>query len=467
MPNDFAPEQSSLHRDPISEIPGFERLLAELLENFINLPADRVEAEIEGALARLLEFSGFDRCTFAEIRARDGSLCVLCSVAANGNEPMPLGPLCASLAWYARTIQCGRTIVMHDGPADLPREAAEERRYLERSGMRSQAVIPLWVGGKVFGAIGLASFRETRALHPELIVRLRMVGELLAAAVARARADTELRKLRAELWHADRAASAGALTGSLAHELNQPLTAILINAQAGLRFLDRGEAQVDARVDAQVAEIREILLAIVSEDKRASAIIQGLRAMLRREAGARARIDLAEAFGEVLVLMRGELDAHRVQLETRFEPGCVVLADKTQLQQVALNLIKNALEAMLERPSDARRLRLSIAREGARAIGVSVRDSGPGLAAEKLQSVFEPFRSTKEQGMGLGLSISRAIVDAHGGEIRAESNEDCGVTIRFSLPAAALVLQHAIAICRDSGTVRATPRAASGAPICH
>jgi len=247
--------------------------------------------------------------------------------------------------------------------------------------------------------------------------------------------------------------------GSLAHELNQPLTAMLINAEAGLRFLDRGNAHA--------AEIRDILEAIVSDGKRAGAIIRGLRAMLRREAGPRASVDLADVFTEVLVLMRGELYAHRVQVETRFEKGCVALADKTQIQQVAVNLVRNALEAMLDRPGDARRLRLTIARVPAQKLAVAVRDSGPGIAPDKLESVFEPFCSTKEQGMGLGLSISRAIVDAHGGEIRAENNADRGVTFRFSLPAQAVSMQREAAIRRPRDAAPdASRRRPDGASIC-
>lgn len=435
MANESVTAASTQQEHVLAELLAFERLLAELITTFIDLPADRIEREIEAALRRLLDFLGFDRGSLGEISVADGSLNIVCSVAADGVDPMSLGRFPEQLDWYLRTLKAGETIVMHSLPEDLPPEAIAERTYVERSGIRSHVGIPLRVGGQLFGAIGFAAFRQTRVWHPDLVGRLKTVGEVLAAGLARGRAETELRaagrelhRLRTDLWHADRAASAGALAGSLAHELNQPLAAILSNAQAALRFLERG--------DADDREIRDILEAIVREDKRAGAVIRGLRAMLRREEGPRTNVDLADAFAEVLALMRAELNRHDVQVETQFESDCVVLADKTQIQQVAVNLIRNAVEAMQPQPSGARRLRIAISREGKQHVFVAVSDSGVGISADKLGVIFQPFCTSKEQGMGLGLSIARAIVEAHGGEIRMQSNRDCGVTFEFSLQAA-------------------------------
>ena len=421
-------EQSS----QIANLLAFERLLAELISVFVDLPGERVEREIEAAMRRLLDFLEFDRCGFAEISAADGSVTMLCSVAVDGVELMPLGRFPEQLRWYVKTMQAGEMIVMHALPDDLPADAVAERAYVERTGMRSHLSIPLRVGGRLFGAIGFAAFRDTRAWPAELVGRIKTVGEVLAAALARTRVEAELRQVRNDLWHADRAASAGALTGSLAHELNQPLAAILSNAQAALRFLDCGQA--DQR------EIREILEAIVREDKRAGAVIRGLSALLRREKTQRAGVGLADAVDEVLMLMRGELEAQGVRVETHLQENCVAWADKTQLQQVVVNLINNALDAMQPVPRAERRLRITISREARGALQettVAVRDSGIGMASERLASVFTPFRSTKRDGMGLGLSIARAIVEAHDGKICVNRNEDCGVTFAFSLSAQA------------------------------
>jgi RNA polymerase sigma factor (sigma-70 family) len=391
-------------------------------------------------MRRLLDVLGFDRCGFAETSRVDRSITMLCSVAVNGVEPMPLGRFPEQLEWWLNQIRTGQTIVLPVLPEDLPPEAVAERVYVERVGMRSHVSIPLTVGGQLFGAIGFAAFRRIRGMPAELIGRIKTIGEVLAVALARSRAEAELQRLRTDLWHSDRAASAGALTGSLAHELNQPLAAILSNAQAALRFLDRGAADQD--------EILNILEAIVREGKRAGAVIRSLRALLRREEVPRARIDLAEAISEVLMLMHGELEEQGVRVDTRFEARCMVFADKTQLQQVAVNLIKNAIDAMRTLPRSTRKLCVGISHSPAGAVSVAVRDGGIGIAADKLASVFQPFRTTKDEGMGLGLSIARAIVEAHGGEIRVDSNEEGGVTFSFSLPPHAAT--HEGEVARDT-----------------
>ncbi len=238
--------------------------------------------------------------------------------------------------------------------------------------------------------------------------------------------EAETRRLQMQLWHADRVAQTGALTGSLAHELNQPLAAILSNAQAGLRFL--------ARDNPDLEEIRAILSDIVRDDKRAGAVISGLRSMLRQQEAERVRVDLAGTLGEMLELLNSELLTHQVEVDTDFESGCTVLADKAQLQQVVLNLAMNAIEAMREQPAGARRLALSVARAGEGQVQVAVRDAGVGIPAEKLATVFDAFWTTKAQGMGLGLAICRSIVESHGGAIWVEANQDRGVTFYFRLP---------------------------------
>lgn len=241
------------------------------------------------------------------------------------------------------------------------------------------------------------------------------------------RTDQEMRRLRGELWHADRVAQTGALSASLAHELNQPLAAMLSNAQAALRLLS------GARPD--LGEIRQILEDIASDDRRASRVIASLRALVKQQASERALIDVAEALSEVLHLLRSELRGRQIAVTTDFEPGCAVVADKVQIQQVVLNLVMNAVEAMSgESPGD-RRLHIRCLRSGA-VVRVAVKDSGRGLAPGEVDSVFEAFRTSKPQGMGIGLSICRSIAEAHGGTLNLEPNEGRGVTAVLTLPLA-------------------------------
>jgi PAS domain S-box-containing protein len=237
--------------------------------------------------------------------------------------------------------------------------------------------------------------------------------------------DEALHKFRRQVWHTDRVASTGAISGSLAHEICQPLSAILNNAQAGLRFLDH--EQVD------LTEMREILQDIVRDDKRAAAIINGLRAMLQQQEAPYADIDLTQTIEEVLELLHSELIRHGVEVERLLEPGLSVRANKTQIQQVVLNLIINAQEAMMEKPEGERRLQIRAARADGKAL-VSVSDTGIGIAEDMLERIFAGFYTTKPQGLGVGLEVCRSIMESHRGAIWAEANPQRGTTFRFSLP---------------------------------
>lgn len=257
---------------------------------------------------------------------------------------------------------------------------------------------------------------------------LRAVGTIQDVSEAR-RTEEETRELRTQLWHSDRIARTGTLTASLAHELNQPLTAILSNAQAGLRFLAHGNPDI--------AELREILADIVRDDKRAAAVIGGLRAMMRRKETDRESVELATVLNEILGLLHSELIGAGIELGTEFAEGCRVLGDRVQLQQVVLNLVMNAVEAMRDSKTCARRISISC-RRADRAVEVRMQDTGPGISPERRESVFDAFVTTKRQGMGLGLAICRSIVESHGGRIRVEPGDGgAGATFVFELPAIA------------------------------
>jgi len=237
--------------------------------------------------------------------------------------------------------------------------------------------------------------------------------------------DEALHKFRKQIWHTDRVASTGAISASLAHEICQPLAAMLNNAQAGLRFLARDSVDLE--------EIREILEDIVRDDKRAGTIINGLRAMLQQQETPYADIDLSECVEEVIELLHSELIRHGVDVERRLATNLTVRANKTQIQQVVLNLILNALDAMAEQPAGERRLRIEATRIDGKA-AVSISDSGVGIAEDMLDRIFEGFYTTKAQGLGVGLEVCRSIMESHRGAIWAEANPDRGATFRFRLP---------------------------------
>jgi len=220
-------------------------------------------------------------------------------------------------------------------------------------------------------------------------------------------------------------ASLGVLSGSLAHELNQPLGIILSNAQAAQRLL--------AHEEPDLAELREILADIVNEDRRAGDVIKRLRALLRRGGVERQPLDVNETLDEVVRLMRSDLIRRGVKVDLELHADLPsILADRVQLQQVFLNLIVNACDAMSANVPPERRLHLTTTVQDD-SVRIHVRDLGHGLPPN-VEQIFHPFHSTKPQGMGLGLAICRTIVDSHGGRLWAEANPDRGATFHLTFP---------------------------------
>ena len=242
----------------------------------------------------------------------------------------------------------------------------------------------------------------------------------------RKRAESELRRNREELAHVARLSAMGELAASLAHELNQPLTAILSNAQAAQRFLTAKPADL--------AEVREILKDIVQDNNRAGQIIRRMRALVKKEKLELAPLDLASVIGDVLLLVHGDAVLHNIRVSLEPNPDLPpAWGDKVQLQQVILNLLLNAFDAMKDCPVNQRDVEIWMEHEGARYLRIALRDRGTGLSREKLDKIFQPFYTTKRDGLGMGLSISRSIIEAHGGRLWAESNSDRGATFYFTV----------------------------------
>ena len=244
---------------------------------------------------------------------------------------------------------------------------------------------------------------------------------------ARKRAQLEVEQQRNELAHLSRVTMLSELSGSLTHELNQPLAAILSNAQAAQRFLAAAEPNLE--------EVREVLRDIVSDDRRAGEVIRGLRLMLKRGELREEEFDGNDLVRDVLKLVRGDVVNSGVYLTVDLAPALPPLSgDRVQLQQVLLNLIFNGCEAMTGVAPRNRRLRVTSQPAGSAGVQIGVADEGVGIAPDDLERVFEPFYTTKPQGLGLGLSVCRRIVNAHGGRLWAENNNAGGSTFFFTLP---------------------------------
>src|SRR5882724_959412 len=274
-------------------------------------------------------------------------------------------------------------------------------------------------GSEVPVEIGLSSIHTSKGL---------LVLASIVDITERKLAELEAARQRHDLAHLARVTALGELSSSLAHELTHPLTAILSNAQAAQRFLADDDVDLD--------EVREILNDIVTQDQRAGEVIHSLRLMLKKgELQEHCDdVDLNEVIRDVVNLMRSDLINRNVTLDTDLAQKLpAITGDKVQLQQVLLNLVLNGCEAMADYNSSERRLLIASQWENG-AVRVSVADRGSGIPEEKMQQVFERFFTTKKEGMGLGLSVCRTIVDAHRGKIWATNNAGCGAMFHFSLP---------------------------------
>jgi two-component system sensor kinase FixL len=243
----------------------------------------------------------------------------------------------------------------------------------------------------------------------------------------RKRADRESAIQRDELAHLSRVALLAELSGSLAHELNQPLTAILSNAQAAVRFLAHSPPNLD--------EVRDSLANIVENDKRAGEVIRRLRAMLRKDRADHRRLDMNDVVLDVLRIIRSDLLNRNVDVVLDLSPNLPPIeGDRVQLQQVLLNLIMNGTDAMAE-VSAGREITLHTRAADAGDVQVSVTDAGRGIPEEDIERIFSPFVTTKASGIGLGLAVCVSIIHTHRGTIWATNNDARGATLHFSLPA--------------------------------
>ncbi|OIP88452.1 MAG: hypothetical protein AUK55_16150 [Syntrophobacteraceae bacterium CG2_30_61_12] len=260
-----------------------------------------------------------------------------------------------------------------------------------------------------------------------LILQTLIIGALVFNLKKRRQAEAEAHRRMTELAHVTRVATIGELAASLAHEINQPLTAILSNAQAAQRFLSSSAPDLD--------EIRQILDDIVRDDDRVSEVIRRMRALLKKQTDSYESFDLDQAVRECITLVHDSAPLDGLSIRADLNTNLpVVRADRVQLQQVLFNLMVNAVAAMSEAPGTARKMLITTAMEDPRTVKVSVTDSGTGIDELQVDRLFEPFYTTKPSGMGMGLAISQTIVKAHGGKMGALNHPEGGATFYFTLP---------------------------------
>jgi C4-dicarboxylate-specific signal transduction histidine kinase len=288
-----------------------------------------------------------------------------------------------------------------------------EKEYFRRDGSR----VPVLVGA--------ASFDESGTQGVSFVLDLTERKRIEAEA---RESERRYRAVQMDLAHANRVATMGQLTASIAHEVKQPITATAINAAAALRWLGAQPPNLE--------EARQALRRIVEASHRAGGVIDRIRDMSKKAPAHRDSLDINEAIREVVELTCGEAVRTGVSVRVRLADGMPPIhGDRVQLQQVVLNLIINAVEAMSGIVDAPRELLVSSSLVEPDGVLVSVQDSGPGLGPTTLEQVFEAFYTTKSTGLGLGLSICRSIIEAHGGRLWASANQPRGATFQFTLPA--------------------------------
>jgi signal transduction histidine kinase len=396
----------------------FHRLLSHIAARFGNASVVDLDREIHGALRGIADFAAVDQATIVEFPDRAGR------GRAWATEE-PLDP--DRWPWLITRVRSGDEVRLST-IEELPDEAAVDRRNAVALGLVSQVAVPLRAGGSILGALVLASDSVARAWPDVFMEQLRLLCEVIANALAAAEAERESGRLRQELAHIGRVSALGELTASLAHELNQPLTAILNNAEVAQQYLKADAIQVE--------KLRDILDDIVADDRRAAGIIRRLRTMLKKGELEHVALSVNDVVREVTDLVRNDTMLRDIPVHLELAADLPpVRGDRAQLQQVVLNMVLNGLEATRASTERARGLVIRTSGGGGKDVMVSVEDSGTGIDMENLDRLFQPLYTTKVDGLGMGLAIARTIVSAHGGQLRASNKAGGGATFEFTLPA--------------------------------
>jgi C4-dicarboxylate-specific signal transduction histidine kinase len=335
-------------------------------------------------------------------------------------------------------------LVLDDALAE-PLFAADP--YIRQHRARSVLCLPLLNQAKLIGALYLENNLSSRVFSPARIAALRLVASQAAISLVNARlyrdvaerevksreSEQRYREIQAELAHACRVATMGQLAASIAHEVSQPLASTLASAQAALRWSGAAPPNLE--------ETRLCLERIVKDAHRGSEVLDRIRGLIRKAPQPKEPVNLNEVIGEVIEITQSQAQKGGVSVEAQMASGLPrVDGDRVELQQVVLNLVMNALEAMSGAGVVKGELRICTQTNEAGQVWVCVSDSGPGFGAHSIGQLFTPFYTTKPTGLGMGLSICRSIIETHGGQLWIEANQPCGAVVQFVLPADAGLL---------------------------
>jgi C4-dicarboxylate-specific signal transduction histidine kinase len=322
-------------------------------------------------------------------------------------------------------------VVESRSPIHIADLAADDQRnpytvaLVEEVGARSYLLVPMLKEHELIGAVAIARDEVQPFTHSQINLITAFAAQATIA-LEITRRERQLREVQTELARANRIATMGQLSSSIAHEVNQPITGLIASSQAALKWLSHGSAKL--------AEAQTAIERVIRDGNQTAEIIGRIRDLIKKAPPKKDLFDMNEAIRDVIILTRGEAVKNGVSVQTQLADGLpLVEGDRVEVQQVILNLIINAIQAMSG--VDARRdLHVSAVNIASEGTLVAVRDSGSGLSKDHLDRLFEPFYTTKPEGLGMGLPICRSIIEAHGGRLWASPNEPRGAVFQFTLP---------------------------------
>jgi signal transduction histidine kinase len=402
----------------------FEKPLSEASAAFIRASGDEIDSEIERWLQRAAATFGIHKATLVQLDPTDGQPRPTHQWVHDGVTPNNLAEAAENYPWLKSKILSGEMVVLDD-VNDAPPAASYDLQQAHKHGGKAAASIPLRIAGQIAGAVVFTSV-VIRSWPPQTIQQLQRITEIFGIALERERCRVIIRKLQDEIRDVLRIIPMAEMTSALAHELNQPLGAILNNGQAARRLLSA------KRID--IGELRDAVEAIIRDVGRVSDIVRHTREAFQSVSEGRGSVELREVLLDVERVLRNDARARGISLRLSMPtPLPCVVGNRQGLLQVLMNLVLNAFDSVSDCSEGPRAVEISAVQEPAE-IRVRVRDTGKGIDPQIMPRLFNAFITTKSTGTGMGLAIARSIIEKSGGRIWAVQKPGPGAAIEFALP---------------------------------